>query len=156
MLEVAELEFSSVWFPAKSMLLWMVLNPWEEWDCLIRQCEKSESRSIVSDSATPWTEAPLSMEFSRPEYWSRSPFPSPGVQCRCKNKGIWVLGHSSLESSRREGKAYSEIWERTTEVGNGERMLQWKSREESIFNWERGVNCAAVRERVRGRPRSNH
>ena len=31
--------------------------------------------------AAPWTVAhqiPLSMEFSRREYWSRSPFPSPG------------------------------------------------------------------------------
>ena len=39
------------------------------------------SRSIVSDSATPWTiarQAPLSMEFSRQEYWSGLPFPSPG------------------------------------------------------------------------------
>ena len=30
---------------------------------------------------TPWTvacQAPLSMEFSRQEYWSESPFPSPG------------------------------------------------------------------------------
>ena len=30
---------------------------------------------------TPWTvvrQAPLSMEFSRQEYWSRLPFPSPG------------------------------------------------------------------------------
>ena len=39
------------------------------------------SHSVVSDSATPWTvacQAPLSMEFSRQEYWSRLPFPSPG------------------------------------------------------------------------------
>ena len=31
--------------------------------------------------ATPWAvacEAPLSMKFSRQEYWSRLPFPSPG------------------------------------------------------------------------------
>ena len=31
--------------------------------------------------ATPWTvayKAPLSMEFSRQEYWSALPFPSPG------------------------------------------------------------------------------
>ena len=31
--------------------------------------------------ATPWTvarQAPLSMEFSRQEYWSRLPFPPPG------------------------------------------------------------------------------
>ena len=38
--------------------------------------------SVVSDSlATPWTvacQAPLSMEFSRQEYWSGLPFPPPG------------------------------------------------------------------------------
>ena len=35
----------------------------------------------MSDSATPWTvtlQAPLSMEFSRQEYWSQLPFSSPG------------------------------------------------------------------------------
>ena len=35
----------------------------------------------MSDSATPWTvacQASLSMEFSRQEYWSELPFPSPG------------------------------------------------------------------------------
>ena len=39
------------------------------------------SRSVVSDSVIPWTvayQAPLSMEFSRQEYWSGLPFPSPG------------------------------------------------------------------------------
>ena len=38
------------------------------------------SRSVVSDSATPWTaahQAPLSMGFSRQEHWSGLPFPSP-------------------------------------------------------------------------------
>ena len=37
--------------------------------------------SIVSDSTTPWTvahQAPLSMGFSRQEYWSGLPLPSPG------------------------------------------------------------------------------
>ena len=40
------------------------------------------SRSFISDSfATPWTaarQAPLSVGFSRQEYWSGLPFPSPG------------------------------------------------------------------------------
>ena len=39
------------------------------------------SRSVVSDSATPWTvarQAPLSMGFSRQEYWSGLPGPPPG------------------------------------------------------------------------------
>ena len=44
-------------------------------------CEVKWSHSVVSDSATPWTtayQAPPSMEFSRQEYWSGLPFPSPG------------------------------------------------------------------------------
>ena len=39
------------------------------------------SRSVVFNSATPWTithQAPLSVEFSRQEYWSGLLFPSPG------------------------------------------------------------------------------
>ena len=38
------------------------------------------SRSVVSDFATPWTvalQAPLSMGFSRQEYWSGLPFLPP-------------------------------------------------------------------------------
>ena len=37
---------------------------------------ESESHSVMSDSVTPQTIQ--SMEFSRPEYWSGQPFPSPG------------------------------------------------------------------------------
>ena len=39
------------------------------------------SRSVASDSATPWTvayQAPPSMGFSRQEYWRGLPFLSPG------------------------------------------------------------------------------
>ena len=39
-----------------------------------------KSLSHVQLSVTPWTvalQAPPSMEFSRQEYWSGSPFPSP-------------------------------------------------------------------------------
>ena len=42
---------------------------------------ESESHSVLSIFATPWTvarQAPLSVEFSRPEHWSGLPFPSPG------------------------------------------------------------------------------
>ena len=44
-----------------------------KWKCLSLSCD----RLLV----TPWMvahQAPLSMEFSRQEYWSESPFPSPG------------------------------------------------------------------------------
>ena len=52
------------------------------------QSKVSVSRSVVSHSATPWTvacHAPLSVEFSRQEYWSGLPFPSPGY---FPNQGI--------------------------------------------------------------------
>ena len=43
---------------------------------------ESVNFSVLSDPfTTPWTAAhqtPLSMEFSRQEYWSGLPFPSPG------------------------------------------------------------------------------
>ena len=38
------------------------------------------NRSVLSDSVTAWTvthQSPLSMEFSRQEYWSGLPFPPP-------------------------------------------------------------------------------
>ena len=54
-------------------------------------CVPALSLSQVRLFATPWTvarQAPLFMEFSRLEYWSGLPFPSPedlpdpGIQCR--------------------------------------------------------------------------
>ena len=49
------------------------------WACI---CACVLSCSVVSDSfGIPWTvanQAPLSMEFSRQEYWGRLPFPTPG------------------------------------------------------------------------------
>ena len=43
--------------------------------------EGAQSLSPVCLFATPWTvarQAPLSMEFSRQEYWNGLPFPLPG------------------------------------------------------------------------------
>ena len=46
-----------------------------------REKGKGKSLSCVRLLATPWTtayQAPVSMGFSRQEYWSGVPFPSPG------------------------------------------------------------------------------
>ena len=43
--------------------------------------ERKQSLSVLCNSATPWTvayQAPLSMGFSRQEYWSGLLLPSPG------------------------------------------------------------------------------
>ena len=56
-----------------------------------REARKWKSLSHVQLFTTPWTmacQAPLSMEFSRPEYWSGQPFlfprdvPNPGIEPR--------------------------------------------------------------------------
>ena len=59
------------------------------------------------NSVTPWTaarQAPLSMGFSRQEYWSGLPFPSPGD---LPNSGI-KLGSPALQAdalpTERQGK----------------------------------------------------
>ena len=55
---------------------------------------------VVSDSATLWTEAhqaPLSMGFSRQEYCSGLPFPSPGD---LPNPGIESTSHVSCTGRR--------------------------------------------------------
>ena len=48
---------------------------------MVEQKSCVQSLSCVRLSVTPWTvahRAPLSMEFSRQEYWSELPFPPPG------------------------------------------------------------------------------
>ena len=65
----------------------------------------------MSDSATPGTiaQAPLSMQFSRQEYWSGVPCPSPGYR---PNPGIepvsLILQADSLPSEP-PGNCYSAI-----------------------------------------------
>ena len=61
---------------------WGKPYPVERGDCFIHMKVKSVSRSVVSDFLwPPWTvarQAPLSMGFSRQEYWSGLTFPLPG------------------------------------------------------------------------------
>ena len=70
------------WFPK-------VIQPNESWVGILFQswCTQTlkwsevKSLSHIRLFATPWTaacQAPLSMEFSRQEYWSGLPLPSPG------------------------------------------------------------------------------
>ena len=69
-----------------------IWTAWEQRRCLALCSEHSvgpdserkkvKSLSRVQLFGTPWTvayQAPLSMEFSRQEYWSGLPYPSPGV-----------------------------------------------------------------------------
>ena len=81
-------------FPFSSVFSWSLAHPLCLWMCYLLSC--------VRLFVTPWTvahQAPLSMEFSRQEYWSGLPFLSPGD---LPNPGIrpWspVLQGDSLPS----------------------------------------------------------
>ena len=55
---------------------WNLKKTWQK----LCKC-KCVNHSVLSDSVSPWTvacQALPSMEFSRQEYWSGLPFPSPG------------------------------------------------------------------------------
>ena len=62
---------------------------WVSLDVLVCVHACMLSCSGVSDSVIPWTialQAPQSMEFSRQEYWSRLPFPTPS----CIRAFMWM------------------------------------------------------------------
>ena len=57
-------------------------KPWPTWWWWFR-------RKVVSSTCDPWTvahQALLSMRFSRQEYWSGLPFPSPGRSSQHRNQ----------------------------------------------------------------------
>ena len=68
-------------------------SPWK-WKC--------QSLSCVRLFGSPWTivhQAPLSIEFSRQEYWSGLPFPTPGIfLTQGLNPGLLIT--STLEQQK--------------------------------------------------------
>ena len=65
------------------------------------------SHSVVSNSVTPRTiacQVPLSMEFSRQEYWSELPFPTPGDRPDPGIKPMFLEGGNSWVESERINK----------------------------------------------------
>ena len=59
------------------------------WNSLTFSIIQCVTRSVVSYSATRWTvvcQAPVSMEFSRQEYWSGLPFPSISIGLWCEQE----------------------------------------------------------------------
>ena len=68
---------------------------------------KVKSLSRVQLVATPWTaacQAPLSMGFSRQEYWSGVPLPSP-----TKSVKVAIFSSSDLEEQKNNGTRQKEI-----------------------------------------------
>ena len=80
---------------------------------VLLQCMKVKSESEVAQScptlATPWTaahQAPPSMGFSRQEYWSGVPLPSPKWSLAC----CILLQSSSYQPLQKQGKLLGRWW----------------------------------------------
>ena len=83
-------------------------NYWPHW------VSEWESLSHIWLFVTPWTvacQAPLSMEISRPEYWSGQPFPPPGdlptlgTEPRCPTlQVVWAPREALLTTLGHENK----------------------------------------------------
>ena len=77
--------------------------------CTARSCifNSAQSLSRVRLFVTPWTvarQAPLSMGFSRQEYWSGLPLPSPGDLPDPGLKPVSLVSPLA-ESNNKEGRA---------------------------------------------------
>ena len=86
--------------------------------------------SVVPDSVIPWTvtrQAPLSMGFSKQEYWKQLPFPTPG---NLLNSGVkthllnWQVGSLALEPPRKrlvvlDGIEHVQKWREAFSHGRG-------------------------------------
>ena len=90
----------------------------------------SEVAQSCSTPCDPWTvahQAPPSMGFSRQEYWSGLPFPSPGdlpdpgMEGMQKEKGA-AEGEMVRRSHRRNGRKFEQ-----TPGGGGQRSLAFSS-----------------------------
>ena len=81
------------------------------------QCMKVKSESEVAQScptlATPWTaayQAPLSMGFSRQEYWSGVPLPSPINGLGFRAKGQPLVGSKVKKATPNNISCYLQAW----------------------------------------------
>ena len=120
---------------------------------------KSESvrHSVESDSfETPWTvarQAPLSMGFSRQEYWSMLPFSSPGDH---PNPGLnpgllhcrHILYHVSYQGSSGEPDTITgSLKERYKRVSVRQKVMSWWKQRERERKDLKMLHCRLWRQR---------
>ena len=100
--------------------------------------------SVVSDSATPWTgasQAPLSMGFSRQEYWSGLPRLPPGqwhyqfhIRSRWNSRSTNKQKPKSSKWGQNE-KHDESLWKR-------EKYKRWVLKNKEIWHGDRDFRCS--------------
>ena len=103
----------------------------------INMCLLSLSPSCVPLFATPWTVAhqiPLFMEFSRQEYWSGLPFPTPGD---LPNPGI------KTASPALRGRFFTTVSPGKHEIDSSS-QINWSEEVSSLAFWCFPFACQAI------------
>ena len=106
-------------------LEWVAISLSNAWKWKV----KAKSLSRVRLFATPWTtayQAPPSMGFSRQEYWSKLPFPSPGdLPYPGIEPGPPALQADSLPSAEPKGSpSETEVGKNKTKTNNWSQLIE--------------------------------
>ena len=111
---------------------------------------------VMSNSVTPWTvalQAPLSMEFSRQEYWSRQPstslgdLPNPGIEPQYPTLQADSLSSEPTIVDTKYGE--TDIENRLMDMGRGEEQMRcmeritWKLTLSYVKQTATGICCMA-------------
>jgi len=115
-------------------LEWVAISFSKAWKWKV----KVKSLSHIRPSATPWTaafQAPPSMEFSRQEYWSGVPLPSPKALLKMPLfKSPSLLGTSLVDQLLKNLPAMQETWVQS--LGHEDPLEKEMATHSSILDWE--------------------
>ena len=106
-------------------LEWVAISFSNAWKWKVKVKLLSHVRLLV----TPWTaahQAPPSMGFSRQEYWSGVPLPSPYVVCTSLNKSVLTLLQLALE--------FLPAWSQGLSLGSPSQGLAWDLRHDQSLS----------------------
>ena len=115
-------------------LEWVAISFSKAWKWKV----KVKSLSHIRPSATPWTaafQAPPSLEFSRQEYWSGVPLPSPKALLKMPLfKSPSLLGTSLVDQLLKNLPAMQETWVQS--LGHEDPLEKEMATHSSILDWE--------------------
>ena len=117
-------------------LEWVAISSSNAWKWKV----KGKSLSHVWLFTTPWTaayQAPLSMGFSRQEYWSGVPSPSPGVFCIASEFFTnWATKEAPVEEK------VINIERKYTKILTSYGMKEWHGKKSSV--WISSISVKSV------------
>ena len=136
--------------------------PWHKWGLVLTVCvcvhTHALNRSVMYNSvAIPWSvahQAPLSMKFSRREYWSGLSFPptgdlsNPGIKLTSSVSPVLVSRFFNTELPGKPCFNYETVVNKKKEERKGEKQEERRRRKredkQGVRKWCDNLNCASL------------